>query len=257
MKLTKELIFTPRNYPESSWTGHAPFAAWLMKVARPRVFVELGTHAGFSYFGLCQAAQEGCVPVKCFAVDTWQGDAHAGFYARSIFKDVSTLNEQYRGFSTLLRMTFDEALKEFQNGTVDLLHIDGFHSYEAVRHDFETWAPKLSDQAIVLFHDIAVRERSFGVWRLWEELEANYPTFHFDHTHGLGVLFYGPNASEQVKQALLDRREGQTIRELFAQLGDRLEILSEKANWHQTKTFPKRVERKLLGLLRSVAPPRA
>jgi hypothetical protein len=123
-------------------------------------------------------------------VDTWEGDEHSGQYGEDVFSQVLAKNQEcFAAFSSLLRMTFDDAQAYFANESVDLLHIDGLHTYEAVRHDFETWLPKLAPGAVVLLHDTNVRERSFGVWKFWEELKARYPShLEFSHSHGLGVL---------------------------------------------------------------------
>ncbi|MNC62469.1 hypothetical protein D3C75_1124950 [compost metagenome] len=85
-------------------------------------------------------------------------------------------------------MTFDEALNDFADESIDLLHIDGFHTYEAVRHDYETWLPKLAPNGVILFHDIEARYVGFGVYRFWDELILQHPAVKFEHYHGLGVL---------------------------------------------------------------------
>jgi len=164
----------------------------------------LGTHTGNSYFALCQAVQANGLSTHCYAVDTWLRDEHVGIYdGEEIYSQVFSCNqEQYAGFSRLLRMTFDEALEHFNAGTIDLLHIDGLHTYEAVRHDFDSWQSKLSEQSVVMFHDINVRQDDFGVWRLWEELSAQYPSIGFDHSHGLGVLFVGKKQPQIVLDLL-------------------------------------------------------
>lgn len=183
--------FRPKSLQSpNAWVGHLPFAAWLLQELRPTVFVELGTHTGNSYFSVCQTVADKGLSTKCFAVDTWQGDEHAGRYNDDVFAGVRKHNEEnYATFSRLLRTTFDEALSCFSDRSIELLHIDGMHTYDAVRHDFETWLPKLAPGAVVLFHDTNVRERNFGVWRLWEELQVRYRNnMEFVHSHGLGVL---------------------------------------------------------------------
>ncbi|MFM6980054.1 MAG: class I SAM-dependent methyltransferase [Micrococcales bacterium] len=173
---------------ETAWSGHLPYAHYLIRTLKPKVVVELGTHRGPSYFAMCQTVKAYKLNTKTYAVDTWQGEAHAGFYDESVYNSVKKENEKYTAFSTLLRCTFDDALKQFEDGTVDLLHIDGFHTYEAVKHDFETWLPKLAKGATVIFHDTNERKEDFGVYRLWEELMKKYDGFEFKHSHGLGVL---------------------------------------------------------------------
>ena len=204
LELGEELFWEPmRAVPPDAWAGHIAVAFWLVKVTRPAMLVELGTHSGNSYFALCQAVGALELDTRCFAVDTWLGDEHAGWYGGEVFEDVSSFNAtHFAHFSTLLRTTFDDARSYFADGSVDLLHIDGLHTYEAVRGDFETWRSALSLRGVVLFHDINVREREFGVWRLWEELSAQFPAFAFDHSHGLGILGVGTGATARLGEAV-------------------------------------------------------
>ncbi|WP_290678805.1 class I SAM-dependent methyltransferase, partial [Halothiobacillus sp. 15-55-196] len=224
-KLLRAAAFTPQSLEEpNAWVGHLPFAAWLIQEIAPKVFVELGTHTGNSYFSFCQSVKENGLSTKCYAVDTWQGDEHAGYYGDDVFSRVNTHNQAlYAGCSRLLRMTFDDAVHYFTDGSIELLHIDGLHTYEAVKHDFETWLPKLAAAAVVLFHDTNVKERGFGVWKLWEELQAIYPNnMEFIHSHGLGVLHLNDGVeSNELKWLVPNASEKKTLRDYFAELGAR------------------------------------
>ncbi len=203
-----------------SWHGHLRFAMWVVSATRPRSIVELGTHKGDSYSAFCQAVKVLAIPAKCFAVDTWHGDTQSGNYADDVYQDLIRHNrEHFADFSTLLRGTFDEALTKIENQSVDLLHIDGFHSYRAVRYDFESWLPKLSDRAVVLIHDCAVVEPGFGVWRFWNELCRRYPHFTFHHSNGLGLLAVGKDIPNRIRPLLnISSADAACIRHLFENL---------------------------------------
>ena len=219
-------FWRPDLIEPSAWIEHAPFAFWLVSALEPSSLVELGTHHGCSYFAFCQAVERLGLNTRCHAVDTWKGDEHAGFYDEDVFNSVRKHNEKrYLAFSSLIRSTFDEALLHFTDSSIDLLHIDGRHFYEDVKHDFESWRPKLSDRAVVLFHDTNERQRNFGVFRLWEELAGNYPSFEFLHGHGLGVLGYGSALPPRLKSflaAIADPKAAVEVRAAYARLGSGL-----------------------------------
>ena len=180
--------YKPRNVGD--WTGHLGFASDLIVATRPELIVELGTHWGEAYFTFCQTVEEHGLSSLCYAVDHWLGDEHAGRYGEEVFEDVRQYNDRYyKQFSYLLRTSFDAAVSQFGDGSIGLLHVDGLHTYEAVSHDFRTWLPKVKPGGIVLLHDICPKHQDFGVWRLWDEIKAEFPgTFEFHHSWGLGVL---------------------------------------------------------------------
>ena len=214
----------PERLAPSGWIEHLPFAMWLVSVMQPRVLVELGTYQGTSYCGFCQAVAALGLSTRAFAVDTWLGDPHAGSLAPENLADLRAHHDpRYGTFSTLLQMTFDEAVSRFGAEEVDLLHIDGYHTYDAVRHDYETWRTKLSPRGVILFHDVTERALDFGVWKLWEELRSQHPSFTFEHEHGLGVLAVGSDLPQEIQTLVsLQGDEAEAIREFFATLGGRL-----------------------------------
>ena len=163
-----------RSWP---WNGHRLFGYDLVRHLKPRLLVELGTYWGTSFFTFCQAVKDEHLQTECFAVDTWAGDEHTGEYGDDVFATVAGLcDTDYQEVNTsLIRKFFIDAVNSFDDNSISLLHIDGLHTYDAVSEDFRTWLPKIAENGVVLFHDIA-ENCDYGSVKFWKEVSEQYPS---------------------------------------------------------------------------------
>lgn len=222
--ISKESFTQPRILSPSTTFGHAPFFFWLVSVLSPKNIVELGSANGFSFFVLCQAAEKLDCEAQCYAVDTWEGDIHTGKYGNSIYESVEShlLSGFDRNNCHLLRMEFKKAAERFETGSIDLLFIDGCHTYDAVREDFFTWKDKMSERGVVLFHDTQVDRQDFGVKKFWGEITAEYPNIEFHHDHGLGVLIVGKQAPQPLQELASEpESRKEEVRQVYAAIGEK------------------------------------
>ncbi len=230
---SKVANFLPVNFGESAWYQHVPFAFWLIEQTKPKSFLELGVHNGVSYFAFCEAVRQLNLETECIAIDHWAGDTQAGKFDDSVFNDFKINHARYQSFSTFIRGNFDEALLKIKDDSIDLIHIDGFHSYNQVASDFSLAYEKLNkEKGIIILHDINEYQLTFGVNKFYREVEIQYPTLKFNHGHGLGVVFIGNDIDSNLIE-LLDEHDTEFMnifRDYFEFLGQRCELFAENYN---------------------------
>jgi hypothetical protein len=126
-------------------------------------------------------------------VDTWEGDIHTVYNSEdhpdTIYETVRRHNENnYKDFSKLIRQPSIIAARGVSDRSVDILHIDAGHTYEAIKSDFTSWLPKMKKGGVVLIHDTVCTGPDIGVNEFYNEIHGLFPSFNFDHSYGLGVL---------------------------------------------------------------------
>lgn len=90
------------------------------------------------------------------------------------------------------RFTLDEA-KRLLGEKIDFLFLDGDHTYEGIKMDWEMYSPLVRSGGIVAFHDVAGNYDSIRVKQLWDSIKADYSHAEYilrsDGLYGIGVIF--------------------------------------------------------------------
>jgi cephalosporin hydroxylase len=91
------------------------------------------------------------------------------------------------------QQTFDKVKQLFNGELIDFLFIDGDHSYEGVRRDYEMYGSLVRKGGVIAFHDIAKNEEG-GCYKFWNEIKNTKRAFNEvlldpKHEKGIGVLF--------------------------------------------------------------------
>jgi hypothetical protein len=85
---------------------------------------------------------------------------------------IKQLEKQYPNFSFIKDYSFNVA--KYWEKSIDYLFIDGDHTYEAVKQDFDSWFPFVTKDGIIVLHDSACNRGGphfwFGPSKLADEL---------------------------------------------------------------------------------------
>jgi predicted O-methyltransferase YrrM len=138
------------------------------------VIVEIGSWKGRSTTWLASGAR--LAGLRVYAIDPHRGSRED--------PAADTLNEfldnlARSGLADVVEpmvMTSEEAAARIA-GPIELLFIDGDHSYEAVRRDAELWLPRVMDGGTVMFHDVATAAYT-GPRRIVRRMVCRDPRFH-------------------------------------------------------------------------------
>lgn len=180
-----------------TWLGHCEFAKWLVcRWERPEV-VDLGVDYGLSTFAFATSNPGARVTgIDCFVGDEQSGFRDTEQYVRDTKRIYKVNNLE------IIKGYFDDQQYRFPPKTVDILHIDGLHTYEAVKHDYNTWKFSLRENGVVLFHDTRADKPGFGVDKFFDEIDL--PKLNFSHYYGLGVVTRNKSLLEEILDAFPD-----------------------------------------------------
>jgi predicted O-methyltransferase YrrM len=168
----------------------------LQKVA-PKRSLEIGTNYGGTLFMLCALSPPGA---QIISVDLAGGQFGGGYPWRKIplyrrFPRNGQALHLIRADSHLPE-TLERVKNTLQDAKLDYLFIDGDHTYEGVKKDFEMFSPLVRGGGIIAFHDIAQHRRELAceVDRFWNEIKKQYKHREIIENSqqgwaGIGVIF--------------------------------------------------------------------
>jgi len=89
-------------------------------------------------------------------------------------------------------LTINSVHRALNGEPINMLFIDGSHTYDGVRMDYDNYHRYVPSGGIIVLHDIAIRRADMWVWKLWEELRTEYlhvEIIDASNPCGLGILY--------------------------------------------------------------------
>lgn len=173
----------------------------ILKERSPKVVLEIGTAKGGTLFLLSRVAAPNA---KIISVDLPDGPFGGGYpeWRMPLYRSFARDDQEIH----LIRAdshspeTVQQVERILEGREIDFIFIDGDHTYEGVREDFETYSPFTKKSGIVAFHDIVENPNdvNWQVHRFWDEIKHKFEHTEivsaikeFDRICGIGILHMG------------------------------------------------------------------
>lgn len=194
-----ELLFSSAARHLRPWQIESELlaVARLLEERKPKTVLEIGTASGGTLFLSALLADPEALIVS---IDLQHGMYGGGYpdWKVPLYKSFGRDGQRIaliQGDSHSAE-TYERLKRILGDRSIDYLFIDGDHTYEGVKQDFEMYGQLLSDEALVVFHDIVsdkseVPDHFVSVY--WDEIKGLHAYWEFvqdpDQSKlGLGVL---------------------------------------------------------------------
>lgn len=148
-----------------------------LKMNRPKTLLEIGTFSGGTLFLFTRIAAN---DVTIISIDLSEGRYGGGYpkLKEPLYRSFKLPNQNIillrcgsHDHKTLLKVK--QLLNRKQ---IDFLFIDGDHSYNGVKKDFEMYHPLVNENGLITFHDIVIhyQDKTVAVFKFWNEIKKKY-----------------------------------------------------------------------------------
>jgi cephalosporin hydroxylase len=189
----------------SSWTvslkplqvkSEIVYLCKVIQELNPKKIVEIGSASGGTLFLFAHVA----CPEKMVSIDLPAGSFGGGYPSWKIplFKSLAKKKViQLIRADSHKEETLGKTRTLLKDEKVDFLFIDGDHTYQGVKQDFQMYSPLVKKGGIVSLHDIATHDPASGceVDRFWSEIKPTYRHIEIiekldQKWAGIGVLYF-------------------------------------------------------------------
>jgi len=169
----------------------------LVDTIKPRTILEIGTANGGTLFLFSRVAPEDATIIS---IDLPGGKFGGGYpkWRGVLYKSFALPGQKIHLLraDSHKRETLEQVKAILGGREIDLLFIDGDHTYEGVKKDFETYSPLVKEGGIIAFHDIVLgpEENVGGVPEFWRKVKDSYESKEIvedwsQNGYGIGVIY--------------------------------------------------------------------
>lgn len=148
-------IYQEQQFGENWFTYPKLYSEIVQRFPSGSKFAEVGVWKGKSAAYMCVEIANSGKDIEFYCIDNWLGSVeHQGNEDLPRLFEIFTENmKPVENYYTAMRMNSLDAVKNFENESLDFVFIDASHEYEDVKNDIAAWIPKVKNGGILAGHD--------------------------------------------------------------------------------------------------------